>query len=96
MRGANSAKSVIKMSALSYCKAGGRTYWIMWAWYPTTGWIQPVLNSQLFREAIASVQNATQGGILDGSWFLVARVTHADKVLESSSGKQMDMYFYTK
>jgi hypothetical protein len=62
----------------------------MGAQYPTVGRIQPVSNSQPFREATATVQNDTQGGILDRSRILVARVTHADTVLESSSGKQID------
>jgi hypothetical protein len=62
----------------------------MGARYSTGGWIGPVSNSQPFREATASVQNATRGGILDGSRVLVARVIHADTVLKSSSGKQTD------
>jgi hypothetical protein len=66
------------------------TYWIMGAQYPTVGHIQPVSNSQPFWEATATVQNDTQGGILDCSQILVARVTHADMVLDSSSGKQID------
>jgi hypothetical protein len=37
----------------------GPTYWIMGARSPTGGWIQPVSNSQPFREATASVRGAT-------------------------------------
>jgi hypothetical protein len=65
----------------------------MGARYSTGGWIGPVSNSQPFREATASVQNATRGGILDGSRVLVARVIHADTVLKSSSGKQTDRIY---
>jgi hypothetical protein len=57
----------------------------------TQPWSYPTcIESQPFREA-TTVQNDTRGGILDHSWILVARVTHADTVLEYSSGKQIDM-----